>query len=171
MHCCKIFLCIKKIICTVYQNIGSFSVNVKYTRKNCEKNLEKIEELFMVHACKMAKIHSSTVCLHTMGQEHLWSFIWFFCTFQWFHEMFPWSFACKLLNLIKGWKLKCNIKKTFSPLCYILVYVLICCNVFTPLCKVSKRQNHYFNDFFLPFLKTFLFLFFLKLLLNWWKET
>ena len=83
------------------------------------------------------------------------------------------------MNLIKSWKLKCNFKKTFSPLCYILTWkanilvcVLICCNVFTPLCKVSKRQNHYFNDFFLPFLKTFLFLFFfLKLLLNWWKET
>ena len=71
------------------------------------------------------------------------------------------------MNLFKSWKLKCNFKKTFSPLCYILtwkanilVYVLICCNVFTPLCKVSKRQNHYFNDFFLPFSKTFLFLFF-----------
>ena len=88
-------------------------------------------------------------------------------TFQWFHEIFSWSFVGKWLNLIKSWKLKCNFKKTFSPLCYILtwkanilVYVLICCNVFTPLCKVSKRQNHYFNDFFLPFLKTFLFLFF-----------
>ena len=82
-------------------------------------------------------------------------------------KIFSWSFVCKLLNLFKSWKLKCNFKKTFSPLCYILtwkanilVYVLICCNVFTPLCKVSKRQNHYFNDFFLPFSKTFLFLFF-----------
>ena len=151
--------------------------------KTAKKNLEKIEELFMVHACKDAKIHSSTVCLHTMGPEHLWSFIWFFFnTFRWLHEIFSWYFVEKILNLIKSWKLKCNFKKTLSPLCYILiwkanilVYVLICCNVFTPLCKVSKRQNHYFNDFFLlfskTFLLTFLFLFFIKLLLNWWKET
>ena len=132
--------------------------------KTAKKNLEKIEELFMVHACKVA---ISCLFIHNGARASLNFYLIFKNTFRWFHEIFSWSFVGKLLNLIKSWKLKCNFKKTFSPLCYILtwkanilVYVLICCNVFTPLCKVSKRQNHYFNDFFLPFLKTFLFLFF-----------
>ena len=45
----------KKIICTVYQNIGSFFRECEiYEKKLRKKNLEKIEELFMVHACKVA---------------------------------------------------------------------------------------------------------------------
>ena len=119
-------------------------------------------------ACLQSGQNSFINCLFTHnGAKASLKFYFIFTTFRWFQKIFSWSFVCKLLNLIKSWKLKCNFKKTFSPLCYILtwkanilVYVLICCNVFTPLCKVSKGQNHYFNDFFSSIFENFYFYFF-----------
>ena len=93
-------------------------------------------------------------------------FDFFYNTFRWLQKIFSWSFVCKLLNLIKSWKLKCNFKKTFSPLCYILTWKanILCmfwsAAMFLPHCaKLARDKITISTIFFFHFWKL-LFLFF-----------